>query len=82
MDDASGWTDKRVGDIIDAHSYPGPESPSPEAERAAVIGEFGGLGLGVDEHTWSKRFWGYQAMADRQALDRPLFLSSWVACGL
>lgn len=66
--DASGWTDKRVGDIIDAHSYPGPESPSPEAERAAVIGEFGGLGLGVDEHTWSKRFWGYQAMADRQTL--------------
>jgi hypothetical protein len=66
--DASGWTDKRVGDIIDAHSYPGPESPSPEAERAAVIGEFGGLGLGVDGHTWSKRFWGYQAMADRQTL--------------
>ena len=66
--DASGWTDKRVGDIIDAHSYPGPESPSPEAERAAVLGEFGGLGLGVDEHTWSKRFWGYQAMADRQTL--------------
>ncbi|HVM49548.1 MAG TPA: glycoside hydrolase family 2 TIM barrel-domain containing protein [Candidatus Acidoferrum sp.] len=66
--DASGWTDKRVGDIIDRHSYPGPESPSPEAERAAVLGEFGGLGLGVDEHTWSKRFWGYQSMKDRQAL--------------
>jgi Glycosyl hydrolases family 2, sugar binding domain/Glycosyl hydrolases family 2, TIM barrel domain/Glycosyl hydrolases family 2 len=66
--DASGWTDKRVGDVIDAHSYPGPESPSPEADRAAVLGEFGGLGLGVDEHTWSKRFWGYQAMSDRQTL--------------
>ena len=70
--DASGWTDKRAGDIIDAHSYPGPECPAPEADRAAVLGEFGGLGLGVDEHTWSKRFWGYQAMSDRQALDHAL----------
>jgi beta-galactosidase/beta-glucuronidase len=25
VDNASGWTDKRVGDLIDAHSYPGPE---------------------------------------------------------
>jgi hypothetical protein len=66
--DASGWTDKRVGDVLDVHSYPGPESPTPEADRAAVLGEFGGLGLGVDDHTWSKRFWGYQAMADRQTL--------------
>lgn len=68
VDDASGWTDKRVGDIIDAHSYPGPESPQPESERAAALGEFGGLGLGVDGHTWSKRFWGYQAMPDQQSL--------------
>ena len=68
VDNASGWTDKRVGDLIDTHSYPGPESPSPESERAAVLGEFGGLGLGVDGHTWSKRFWGYQAMADQRTL--------------
>jgi hypothetical protein len=68
VDNASGWTDKRVGDLIDTHSYPGPESPQPESDRAAVLGEFGGLGLGVDDHTWSKRFWGYQAMSDRPAL--------------
>src|SRR5258708_33023025 len=44
VDDSSGWTDKRVGDLIDFHRYPGPETPTPESERAAVLGEFGGLG--------------------------------------
>ena len=29
--DASGWTDKRVGDLIDVHSYPGPDCRLPEA---------------------------------------------------
>lgn len=68
VDSASGWTDKRVGDLIDMHSYPGPESPTPEADRAAVLGEFGGLGLGVTGHTWSGRTWGYQPMPDAETL--------------
>ena len=37
------------------HNYPGPGSPKPEANRAAVLGEFGALGLSVDGHTWSNR---------------------------
>ena len=45
VDDASGWTDMRVGDLVDMHNYPGPDSPAPEPHRAAVLGEFGGLGL-------------------------------------
>ncbi|MDB6018091.1 MAG: Beta-galactosidase/beta-glucuronidase [Pedosphaera sp.] len=69
IDNASGWTDKRVGDIIDTHSYPGPESPQPEADRAAVLGEFGGLGLGLIGHTWSDQFWGYQPMPDKDTLN-------------
>jgi len=68
VDDSSGWTDKRVGDLIDLHSYPGPDSRPPEPERATVLGEFGGLGLGVPGHTWSKRFWGYQPMPDAAVL--------------
>ena len=68
VDNASGWTDKRVGDLIDGHSYPGPESSQPEMDRAAVIGEFGGLGLGLNGHTWSEKFWGYQRMADAEKL--------------
>jgi len=68
VDNASGWTDKRVGDLIDGHSYPGPESSQPELDRAAVIGEFGGLGLGLSGHTWSEKFWGYQRIADANQL--------------
>ena len=60
VNNASGWTDKKCGDVIDMHSYPGPDSPKPEEQRAAVLGEFGGLGLPVDGHTWSKKTWGYQ----------------------
>ncbi len=68
VDNASGWTDKRVGDLIDVHSYPGPECPQPETDRAAVLGEFGGLCLGLPGHTWSKQFWGYQPMPDATVL--------------
>jgi hypothetical protein len=70
VSNASGWTDRKVGDIIDFHSYPGPASPTPEAHRAAVLGEFGGLGLKIDGHTWEERTWGYQGMSDRDQLTR------------
>ena len=68
VDNASGWTDKHAGNVIDIHSYPGPEAPPHEAERAAVIGEFGGLGLGLPSHMWSTNFWGYLRMTNAQAL--------------
>ena len=34
------------------HKYVGPGSPLPTSSRAAVLGEFGGLGLQVDGHRW------------------------------
>jgi hypothetical protein len=68
VDSASGWTDKRVGDVIDIHSYPGPDAPPREADRAAVLGEFGGLGLGLPGHMWSTNFWGYIRMTNTDAL--------------
>ncbi|MGH7952081.1 MAG: sugar-binding domain-containing protein [Limisphaerales bacterium] len=68
VDDASGWTDMRAGDLIDMHNYPGPDSPSPEPHRAAVLGEFGGLGLAVDGHTWSTNCWGYVMLPDKKEL--------------
>ena len=68
VNNASGWTDRKVGDVNDIHSYPDPKSPKPEPARAAVLGEFGGLGLGIDGHTWKKEHWGYKGMADRDEL--------------
>jgi hypothetical protein len=68
VDDASGWTDMRVGDLIDMHSYPGPDSPTPESHRAAVLGEFGGLGLTVKNHLWSAHSWGYLMLPDANEL--------------
>jgi hypothetical protein len=70
VSNASGWHDRRCGDVIDLHSYPGPDSPRPEPLRAAVLGEFGGLGLAVPGHTWTKKTWGYKGAASPQALTR------------
>ena len=76
VNDASGWTDRRVGDVIDMHKYPGPGSPDPEAARAAVLGEFGGLGLPIDGHRWVEKNWGYRGMADRTELNQK-YLELW-----
>ncbi len=70
VSNASGWTDKACGDILDVHSYPKPKGAAPEPDRAAVQGEFGGLGLGVPGHMWEKKHWGYRGMADRNELTR------------
>lgn len=68
VDDASGWTDMRAGDLIDMHSYPEPDAPASDPHRAAVLGEFGGLGLAVEGHSWSTNCWGYVMLSDDQEL--------------
>jgi hypothetical protein len=68
---ASGWTDRNTGDIHDIHVYPGPGSPKPTETRAAVLGEFGGLGLPLEGHTWqAKGNWGYRSYTDQKTLVR------------
>ena len=68
---ASGWTDRGTGDIHDIHVYPGPGSPKPTDKRAAVLGEFGGLGLPLEGHTWqAKGNWGYRSYTDQKTLVR------------
>jgi hypothetical protein len=68
VNNASGWTDCGTGDVHDIHTYPGPAAPAVEKQRAIVLGEFGGLGLGVDHHTWSAKAWGYAGMQSQQEL--------------
>src|SRR5688572_13241259 len=66
---ASGWNDYPAGDVIDMHAYPGPGMPKPPENRAAVLGEYGGLGLPLEGHTWQARGnWGYRSFTNKEAL--------------
>ena len=57
---ASGGNFYPVGDILDIHHYPDPEMTLYDGNRATVLGEFGGLGLAVENHLWNQdRNWGY-----------------------
>jgi len=68
---ASGGNDFPVGDVIDVHRYPGPFAPKPTSDRAAVLGEFGGLGLPLEGHTWQgKDNWGYRSFTAKEDLHR------------
>jgi beta-galactosidase/beta-glucuronidase len=72
VNSASGGNFYPVGHIIDLHSYPDPAMPHPDlfgAKRALVLGEFGGLGLPVEGHTWqSNKNWGYQSFKNSDEL--------------
>ena len=69
VNQASGWNDEHVGAVADAHRYPGPGVPPPDATRAAVLGEFGGLGLPLEGHTWlAKGNWGYRSFTTTDTL--------------
>ncbi|MGH7193539.1 MAG: glycoside hydrolase family 2 TIM barrel-domain containing protein, partial [Candidatus Saccharimonadales bacterium] len=71
---ASGWNDFPAGDVHDIHNYPAPDSPKPERGRAAVLGEYGGLGLPLEGHTWlGKNNWGYRSFPDRTSLAEAYF---------
>ncbi|MDR1938511.1 MAG: beta-galactosidase, partial [Tannerellaceae bacterium] len=57
---ASGGNHRPCGDILDLHNYPGPKMYLFDAERVNVLGEYGGIGLPMEEHLWwQKRNWGY-----------------------
>ncbi|SDD90265.1 glycoside hydrolase family 2 [Streptomyces prasinopilosus] len=47
-----GSVDGGNGDVVDHHVYVGPGTTVPDAGRAAVLGEYGGLGLKVPGHEW------------------------------
>ncbi|AMQ56912.1 glycoside hydrolase family 2 protein [Algoriphagus sanaruensis] len=61
-----------VGDILDLHNYPDPVMPNPKifgANSILVLGEFGGLGLPLEGHTWQlKDNWGYQSFSTEEEL--------------
>jgi hypothetical protein len=72
VNSASGGSFHDVGHILDLHNYPGPVMPKPEifgSKQIIALGEFGGLGLPLENHTWLNRDnWGYRTFADADTL--------------
>lgn len=72
VNSASGGNFHEVGHILDLHNYPGPVMAKPEifgTKQALVLGEFGGLGLPLEGHTWlDKNNWGYRTFQDADTL--------------
>ena len=57
---ASGGNHYACGDMLDLHNYPAPKLYLYDASRPTVLGEYGGIGLPLEGHTWeTKRNWGY-----------------------
>jgi beta-galactosidase/beta-glucuronidase len=69
---ASGGNFVNAGHIFDLHNYPEPLMPQPELfgqKMVLVLGEFGGLGLPIENHTWQeKNNWGYQSFKSKEEL--------------
>ena len=72
VNSASGGNFYEAGHILDLHNYPGPVMARPEIfgpRQALVLGEFGGLGLPLENHTWlDKNNWGYRTFRDADTL--------------
>ena len=72
VNSASGGNFYPVGHIMDLHHYPDPAMPDPRifgSDRILVLGEFGGLGLPLEGHTWQdKNNWGYQSFKNQEEL--------------
>ncbi|HEY0608062.1 MAG TPA: beta-galactosidase, partial [Chitinophaga sp.] len=72
VNSASGGNFVATGHIIDLHSYPDPAMPRADlfgAKQALVLGEYGGLGLPLEGHTWQQKDnWGYQSFKNADDL--------------
>jgi len=54
-----------AGDVLDYHNYPGPGTVPPGDGQAAVLGEYGGVGLQVAGHLWNPdREYAYASASD------------------
>lgn len=66
---ASGGNHRPCGDILDLHNYPGPDMFLSDPQRVNVLGEYGGIGLPLENHLWwNKRNWGYVQFKDSEAV--------------
>lgn len=72
VNSASGGNFHLVGHILDIHNYPVPAMPRAELfgqDHILVLGEYGGLGLPIEGHTWQEKDnWGYQSFKSPEEL--------------
>lgn len=72
VNSASGGNFLKTGHILDIHHYPDPAMPDPEIfgdQQVLVLGEFGGLGLPIEGHSWQEKDnWGYQSFKNKEEL--------------
>jgi beta-galactosidase/beta-glucuronidase len=72
VNQGSGGNFHKAGHILDLHNYPGPVMPKPEvfgSQQTLALGEFGGLGLPLEGHTWLNRNnWGYRTFQTADTL--------------
>jgi hypothetical protein len=69
---ASGGNHYDVGDMLDMHHYPDPVMGLYDSKRVNVLGEYGGIGLPLEDHLWEKnRNWGYvQYKTSKEVTDK------------
>lgn len=69
---ASGGNYSWATHILDIHNYPDAVMPRPDVfgdRFILALGEFGGLGLPIENHTWqNKDNWGYQSFKNADEL--------------
>ncbi|PTB92276.1 beta-galactosidase, partial [Marivirga lumbricoides] len=72
VNSASGGNFEPVGHIIDIHNYPEPAMPRADLfgkDQILVLGEYGGLGLPLEGHTWQEKDnWGYRSFQNKEEL--------------
>ena len=74
------YGDPGNGDFVDTHLYSQPYHPSvPDSRRAASLGEFGGIGLFVNDHMWPVQNNAYDYAATKTALtDQYILLANHI----
>lgn len=74
VNSASGGNFFFTGDILDIHHYPDAQMPDPQyfgKSQVLALGEYGGLGLPIENHTWQiKNNWGYQSFKTPEDLKK------------
>lgn len=74
VNSASGGNFAYTGHMLDIHNYPDAAMPDPQIfgkDYILALGEFGGLGLPVDGHTWQQKDnWGYQSFKSKEELKK------------